>query len=190
MEFIQGILLYCYFTKNVTSTKRSVSTVLHSLVSQVSIYLLTTKWVPRAMLGAVRATNEDMNSQPTLLQSCQVRSLTWDQAQPTFLQWQLHLPKTLPDRPLPHLIYGQFQAAKKLSTQLSSWGSRALDIISVLLCPSWNGILSRYFSFINIHLPKANSNHSWTPSSFEWVVNLSGGSIPPERVIFTYAGDV
>ena len=59
MEPVQGILFCCYFTKNVTPAKKSGSTLLYSLVNQISIYLLTTNGVPRAIRGTVKVTNED-----------------------------------------------------------------------------------------------------------------------------------
>lgn len=99
--------------------------------------------------------------------------------------------KTYQINPCPTQFRKDSRTAKQLSTGHSgreSTDSRDLVIISAILCPSQNGILSRYFFFINIHLPKANANHSWTSSSSEWAVNLSGCSIP-ERVVITYPGD-
>lgn len=97
MEPVQGILSYCYFTKNATPTNWSVSILLYS--NQVSRYLLTTSWAP----------SEDTNSQHKLLQSCQVRSLEWDPIQPKFLKCQLHLLKNWVDQPFLHQIWGGFQ---------------------------------------------------------------------------------
>lgn len=59
MEPVQGILFCCYFTKNVTPAKKSGSTLLYSLVNQISIYLLTTNGISRAIRGTVKVTSED-----------------------------------------------------------------------------------------------------------------------------------
>lgn len=166
---------------------------LYSLVNQVNVYLFITNWVPR----------EDTDSQHKLLQSCPVRSLEHAPIQPKCLQCQLPLLTKQPARPLPHWSEGgpspappprergraQDAEAQHSALQLGRHRQRASGYDQRCPRPSQNGILSRYFSLISVHLPKANASGACTSSSLPRAVRPSGCSLPPDRVLVTYAGD-
>lgn len=169
MKHVQVIFFfYWYFTKHVIPTNWSVSTLLYSLINQVNMYYFFYHRLGSQNYARHSEGHQPIKTQkPFTILSSRVTKMRPSPAQVSSVPATLSEKPTSLAPPLPNL--GRIPAGLR-SIQRSSWRSpesRALVIITAVLCPSWNGTLSRYVSFINIHLPKANSNHSWTSSSLE-----------------------